>query len=91
MNIDQPTNLLAFQWVAIVALISAVIYLYKAREADRDKCIEQQKDLLEKTLEGLKEVNDSLKGVADLIERWQEQFETVKAIERLAERLEKDE
>ena len=91
MSVDQPTNLLAFQWVAIVTLISAVVYLYKARETDRDKCIDQQRDLLEKTLYGLKEVNDSLSGVADLIERWQEQFETVKAIERLAERLEKDE
>ena len=38
-------------------------------------------------ISGLGDVNESLEGVANLIESWQKQFETIQAIQELARRL----
>jgi hypothetical protein len=84
----QPTNLLALQWVIILFLASVVIYLYRQRERDHRKCLDERDQLLDKVLEGLADVNESMKDTANLVERWIEQFETMRAIEKLAERLE---
>lgn len=84
---DAPTTLPALQWVIIGVLATVIIYLYKSKETERKSCQEARDELLSKTLAGLSDVNESLQGVATLIESWQGQFETLQAIQELARRL----
>lgn len=77
---ERPEDLLTFQWILIGLLVSVAIYFYKARE----KCGKEKEDLVVQMFNSLSDVNESLKGVASLVEAMQEQYSLRDAIEMLA-------
>lgn len=84
---EIPSDVPALLWVIVGILSAVIIYLYKTKESERKDCQKSKDELLLKMITGLGDVDESLGGVASLIESWQKQFETVQAIQELARRL----
>jgi uncharacterized membrane protein YqiK len=88
---DPPDSLRVLQWVIILVLVSALVYIFKAWQSDRRECQDQRAELLEKTLTGLADVREVLSGLTVVIESTKEQYETFQAIQDILRRLDRHE
>ena len=86
LPVDPPDNVQTLQWVFIVVLVSALVYIFKAWQSDRRECQDQRAELLEKTLTGLADVREVLSGLTVLIESTTDQ-----AIQDILRRLDRHE
>jgi len=86
---EVPSDVPTLLWVIVGILCAVVMYLYRTKENDRKDCQKSRDDMQLKMIAGLKDVDESLGGVATLIESWQKQFEMVQAIQELAKRFER--
>ena len=87
MPTEPPDSLLTFQWIVIVALISALIYVFKAWQNDRKESQNQQTELLEKSLTALSDVKEVLQELTVAFEGMKSQYETFQAIQDVLRRL----
>ncbi len=85
-----PGDLLTLQWVVIVALASALAYLYRQLRKTEEKNSDTQTELIEKTLVGLGDANEAIRGLADVIEALQEQLDLRREFEELRRELRHD-
>jgi len=87
MGVEQPTNLLALQWVIIVALVGVVGYLYRELRRRDDKILEILGELQTKTLAALSETSEVVGGLADALEAYREQLAIKHELEALRSEL----
>ena len=84
---DPPDSLLTLQWIVIIVLVSALVYIFKSWQSDRRECQEQRTELLEKTLTGLADVREVLQGLTVVVEKTKEQYETFQVVQDILRRL----
>ena len=88
---EPPDSLRVLQWIIIVVLVSALVYIFKAWQSDRRECQDQRTELLEKTLTGLADVREVLSGLTVVIENTTKQYETFQALQDILRRLDRHE
>ena len=88
--IEQPQDLITLQWIIITVLVTTVGYLFRElRKVEESKSVFQL-ELLQKVLTGLKETNETVHGLADAFELFQQQFSIREEIEKLKRELQDD-
>lgn len=87
MDVAQPTNILALQWIIIVVLAGAVGKLYLELRKRDDKLVEIHVELLTKTLKALSENTEVVGGLADALDAYREQLAIRSEIEALRSEL----
>lgn len=82
-----PADLVTLQWIIIVTLASALAYLYRQLRKTEERNNDTQTELIEKTLVGLGDANEAIRGLADVIEALQEQLDLRREFEELRREL----
>ena len=79
----QPTDLMALQWVVILALTSVVVYLYRQSRKDGEKARDRDNKWRARMLEALNDNSVAIRGLADAMEALREQSSLRQDFERL--------
>jgi len=85
-----PQDVMTLQWVVITVLAAACLLLFRElRKSEEDKS-EFKASMMERTLTGLGEVNDTMGGLVTAIQTVQQQFSIMREIEKLRQELKSD-
>ena len=87
---EQPQDLMTLQWIIITVLAAIAGYLFRQLRKTEEGNSIFQVELLEKVLTGLKETNETVHGLADAFEMFQQQFSIREEIEKLRRELRDD-
>jgi len=90
MDIQQPQDLMTFQWIAITVLAAIAGYLFRQLRKETERNSKFQIKLLEKTLTGLKDSNEVSSGLADAFEMFTQQFSMREEIKKLRREIRND-
>jgi uncharacterized protein HemX len=85
-----PENLVTLQWIIIVALASAVAFLYRQAQKRDDKYQEEIRDLINKTLLGFGENTEAIKEISNALEALRDNFSLRQEIEILRREISRD-
>ena len=73
-TITAPSDLIALQWIVITVLAGVVAYLFRLMRKEQKRHVETEAAILKETLKGLREVNETIHGLANGLEAMIEQF-----------------
>lgn len=74
---------MALQWIVILALASAVAYLYRQSRKEYEESTRKDIEWREKTLEALNDNSAAIRGLADAMEALREQSSLRQDFEKL--------